>query len=298
MYQITDILNYENHTFSSCIPLFWGMENCAKGHSYGPRTRDYILIHFILSGTGSVLVEDQEYKIVSNQAFIIPANVTCQYIAGKTDPWKYCWVAFYASPDLLPTLFSHSSDLYICEKINAQYIKNIFFKILAKHFAFQDHHRLEEEFSSSYLNLSANMDISFSFDLAAALYEILSYLSLQSRTEANEMERRLREIKNYIDCYYNKPLQIKKIADEFSIHPNYLISLFKKKYGISPKRYMLNKRLSVAYKLLETTDYPVKDIACLVGYKNQLEFSAMFKKMTGKSPLAYRNEFLSQEGDY
>ena len=45
MYQITDILNYENHTFSSCIPLFWGMENCAKGHSYGPRTRDYILIH-------------------------------------------------------------------------------------------------------------------------------------------------------------------------------------------------------------------------------------------------------------
>ena len=98
------------------------------------------------------------------------------FLWDKTDPWKYCWVAFYASPDLLPTLFSHSSDLYICKKINAQYIKNIFFKILAKHFAFQDHHRLEEEFSSSYLNLSANMDISFSFDLAAALYVYPTFL--------------------------------------------------------------------------------------------------------------------------
>lgn len=297
MYQITDLINYENNTFSPCIPLFWGIESCTKGHSYGPRKRDYILIHFVLSGTGSVIVDDNKYKINANQAFIIPANTTCQYIADNINPWRYCWVAFYASPNLLQMLFSYSSDLYICKNINVQYIKNIFLKIIARHFSFRDNQYWKEEFSSKHLHLSNNMDISFSYDLAAALYEILSYLTCQNNSQSTESDKRLNEIKNYIDCYYNEPLQIQEIAKEFSVHPSYLIAEFKKKYGIPPKQYIINKRMSVAYKLLENSDCPIKDISYMIGYKNQLEFSSLFKKITGISPTIYRNQYLSCHSD-
>ncbi|MEZ3486555.1 MAG: AraC family transcriptional regulator [Lachnospiraceae bacterium] len=202
-------------------------------HSYGPRIRDYILIHFVLSGKGSVDVDGTTYILSSGQAFVIPANSKCSYIADKTDPWEYCWVAFYASSDILPLLLPVSSRAYIHQNINVQYIKNIILRMISRQFSFQKNAYAEKEFNSE-----------------------------------------------------------QKIAREFSIHPNYLTSLFKSAFGISPKQYIINKRISTSCNFLETSNHSIRDIAYMVGYENQLEFSQIFKKAVGKSPTAYRNEYL------
>jgi len=293
MFQITDLVNYEeDSSFSPCIPFLFGIEQCTKGHSYGPRIRDYILIHFVLSGKGSVDVDGTTYILSSGQAFIIPANSKCSYTVDRTDPWEYCRVAFYASSDILPLLLPVPSSSYIHQNINVQYIKNIILRMISRQFSFQKNAYAEKEFNSEHLHLTTNFDVAFSFDMTASLYQILSYLITRNKGISTEKEQRLQDIRKYMDCYYNEPIQVKTIAREFSIHPNYLTSLFKSAFGISPKQYIINKRISAAYNFLETSNHSIRDIAYMVGYENQLEFSQIFKKAVGKSPTAYRNEYL------
>ncbi len=88
MFQITDLVNNEeNRSFSPCIPFFYGIECCTKGHSYGPRIRDYILIHFVLSGKGIVDVDDTEYNLtlflLIQNAGISPTSRNHGSIAGR-----------------------------------------------------------------------------------------------------------------------------------------------------------------------------------------------------------------------
>lgn len=259
--------------------------------------RDYIIIHFILTGKGAITVENITYNLSSGQAFIIPANSCCWYIADKSDPWSYCWMSFYASSDILSLLIPSPSKPYIQQNINVQYIKSIILNIITKHFTFQKHQYSDEEFDSDHLHLSTNFDISFSFDMTASLYQILSYLISRNTIITTEKENRINDIKKYIECYYNEPLQIKKVAKEFSVHPNYLTSQFKATFGVSPKRYIINKRISVACNLLENSNYSIKEISYMVGYNNQLDFCQLFKKIIGKSPTIYRNHYKSHHPD-
>ena len=58
---------------------------------------------------------------------------------------------------------------------------------------------------------------------------------------------------------------------------------------MSPKQYLLNKRLTRAKELLKETNASVFEIANSVGYDDQLYFSRIFKKHIGISPTEYKN---------
>ncbi|MCI9166716.1 MAG: helix-turn-helix transcriptional regulator [Dorea sp.] len=83
-------------------------------------------------------------------------------------------------------------------------------------------------------------------------------------------------------------MQITEIPRLCSMHPTYLSAMFRKEYQISPKRYIIQKRIETAVQLLHTTDLTIKQISSFVGYANQMEFAQLFKKYTGKSPAEYR----------
>lgn len=66
------------------------------------------------------------------------------------------------------------------------------------------------------------------------------------------------------------------------------IHVFRESTGRSPKRYQTEIRMNEARMLLESTGYPVAEIALMVGYDNPLYFSRLFRAHVGMSPSAYR----------
>lgn len=64
---------------------------------------------------------------------------------------------------------------------------------------------------------------------------------------------------------------------------------FKKAYRTSPAKYIKQKRLEKAAKLLRSNTNPVSDIAWHCGFENVAHFSNAFRLAYGKSPRAYRN---------
>ena len=76
------------------LPLFVGYEKCKSAHSFGPFVRECYLVHFCLSGRGTLVNKDGEHKVKQGQLFVIRPGEITTYTADVNDPWEYAWIGF------------------------------------------------------------------------------------------------------------------------------------------------------------------------------------------------------------
>ncbi len=96
-------------------------------------------------------------------------------------------------------------------------------------------------------------------------------------------------IKSYIDSHFcDANIRIQTLAKKFNFSIQHFDRLFKKNQNISPKNYIINKRIIKAQSLLKGTDKSVRAISEECGFEDALYFSKVFKKILGMSPLNFR----------
>ena len=83
---------------------------------------------------------------------------------------------------------------------------------------------------------------------------------------------------------------LKDVARSFGIHPNYMTRTFHEKFGISPKKYLMDMKLKKACRLLTTTTLSIAVISSSLGFDDQLAFSRIFRKEYGNAPSEYRKK--------
>lgn len=99
------------------------------------------------------------------------------------------------------------------------------------------------------------------------------------------------KIKIYLRDHLSEPLSLQEISDLFAISQAYMSRLFRKYTRQSYNQYLTSIRMERAKQLLEeSSGLFVKDIAELVGYRDQFYFSRIFHSYTGKSPADYVKE--------
>ncbi len=104
------------------------------------------------------------------------------------------------------------------------------------------------------------------------------------KIEADLMER----AKKFIDDNYTQNINVFDVADAVFISEGYLSRNYAKKFNISPKQYILQKRISLAKNLLINSSLSSSEIALKVGFSNPQRFNDIFRKHIGLSPLEYR----------
>ncbi|OPJ55858.1 helix-turn-helix domain-containing protein [Alkalithermobacter paradoxus] len=87
---------------------------------------------------------------------------------------------------------------------------------------------------------------------------------------------------------YNNPPTIKALSKMVFLNEQKLKAGFSKHYHMSIGEYINHIRMTVAANLISTTDLSIEDIAYKVGYNYCANFSKMFKKIYGKTPLRFR----------
>ena len=61
--------------------------------------------------------------------------------------------------------------------------------------------------------------------------------------------------------------------------------------GIPIKAYILKAKISTAQNILVFSDFSIAEIADSLGFSSQSAFAATFRKITGLTPLQYRNRY-------
>ncbi|MBQ2704721.1 MAG: helix-turn-helix transcriptional regulator [Clostridia bacterium] len=89
--------------------------------------------------------------------------------------------------------------------------------------------------------------------------------------------------RNYLKADFSLDCAIEKSY----VSPTYFRRLFKEEFGVPPKQYIIEKRMSYAAELIMTDYYSLQEVASLCGYSDYKHFSAEFKKTHGVSPSKY-----------
>ena len=90
---------FPNEKFIDLGLYQYGWERCTPAHQFGPAARTHYLFHYVISGTGLLMAQDQKgetrnYSIKSGQGFLLYPGQISTYIADKTNPWEYTWLEF------------------------------------------------------------------------------------------------------------------------------------------------------------------------------------------------------------
>lgn len=101
---------------------------------------------------------------------------------------------------------------------------------------------------------------------------------------SREDYRCLQKAREIIDHRFLHPLTIQQIAQECFLSETKLKQGFKACFNCTVYEYIVEKRMELAYHLLQKEKYKVKDVVWMVGYSNTSHFIDAFKKRYGITP--------------
>ena len=101
----------------------------------------------------------------------------------------------------------------------------------------------------------------------------------------------LREARNLVDRHYAEPLDLDALAAAAGVSKYHFLRCFTATYGITPARYLTERRVERAQDLLRATNLTVTEICHLVGYSSLGSFSAKFTDLVGESPSAFQARY-------
>jgi AraC-like DNA-binding protein len=108
------------------------------------------------------------------------------------------------------------------------------------------------------------------------------------RATREELYRRLHWGRDFLASCYDQPLTVAEGARAARLSPFHFHRMFKAAFGITPMRFLQERRLEVVCRLLSTTDLPVTAICLAVGFESLGAFSWLFRKRFGVSPRQFR----------
>ena len=103
-----------------------------------------------------------------------------------------------------------------------------------------------------------------------------------------ELYQRLVRARDFMYSCYPQHLSLSDIADVACLNPYYFLREFKRAFSITPHQYLTERRMLVAKRLLKESNTSISEICLAVGYEDLTSFSKLFKKVTGRSPMNFR----------
>lgn len=243
-----------------------GITNPDKEYFISRNHSDYHIIEFILSGKGSLTVDEKEYRLEQGDVYILPPESKHSYRADAEHPYRKIWCNFYSDTFAKIQTVYHLDGKYVfrapeCEKDFVRLIE-------IAHFG----SRLNDDEWSN---------------VATVLMSILNKIAARTyRPEGDHViAARAKELLD--DAVYDS-ITVEELTRKLFVSKMFLTREFKSLYGMSPYHYYLNKKLSKAKLMLQSSNMTVKEISDKLCFADEHYFSGLFKRKVGVSPSEFR----------
>lgn len=130
--------------------------------------------------------------------------------------------------------------------------------------------------------------------LKAKMIELLSLLYIDSRRSqsSGHVDRHAADAvagaMAFIRENFAHSLTLSIISNAVNLSPTYFHRIFTNTVTMTPLQYLTKVRIKRARTLLVTTLLPISEIALQCGFESTSYFSAVFRKNTGYTPVAFR----------
>lgn len=235
------------------------------------RKDEHCLIQYCIDGEGALELDGIFYKILPGDAFILDIpGASRYYLPEYSGHWEFLYLEF--TKECLPFIWKIYGN-------NGPVIH------------FKDSCDIPVQMLSIYQK-ALNNELKTFFENAKYAIDLWLDLTAYALTSSNREISKIDLAKTYIDQhYFLETLNLDHVAENIGMSKYYLCREFRKKYGVTPGKYLRELRISQACRLLTTnTDFTLMDIAHMVGYDNDSYFGKVFKSVKGISPDKFRKQ--------
>lgn len=285
---------YTRYSFSEIADEDEYSDNVIAGETYGIdkssvmlHCHDYIEICYIKQGTGTYLIDGNDYSFEAGDIFVMGSNE----IHLAYNDRNVIMMVFLFKPGLLWSGAGYTFEMdylrtyWIIKQLRRHKIRpdDEFHPILADTI-FEMFHEQNEK-AAGYKLIVKSQLLKFTGYLRRSLGQEVG----ETRDSWGKDADLLLPVLEYMRTYYYKKIRIETLAalanmgiSTFNLH-------FKKVIGATPIEYINKIRVVKASQMLLETDGKIIDIAAECGFFSLPHFIGCFKKYTGKLPKDFRS---------
>ena len=108
----------------------------------------------------------------------------------------------------------------------------------------------------------------------------------------------VRKAQDYIESKLDEKISVEHLSTLFSVGRRNFDRRFIKATGNTPVEYTQRVKIESAKKTFETTQKTISEVMYAVGYSDLKAFREVFRKITGLSPLEYRQKYNKESLNY
>ena len=123
------------------------------------------------------------------------------------------------------------------------------------------------------------------------VFQLLAHFLKRALIKTETKDNRIEKAILYIRKHIHETINLSVLAENSYLSKDHFIRLFKRETGITPSKYINQKKIEKAQLILVTDDMSVKSVALALAFEDYSYFNRLFKKMTGVTPQEYRNSY-------
>ncbi len=231
----------------------------------------HILIYCV-KGEGWYQVNDQKYSVKPNQVFILPANVAHRYGTDDKNPWTIYWLHFMGSRanHFLQFLQQNADPSPVT--VSPQPERFHLFDDMLAHV-------------EMYFNIDNLVYANSSLARFLATFNNAVFTPTQTtQTPDDPVSRTIMFMRENL----SQTLSLEELAQIAGMSASHFSTVFRAKVQSAPINFFTFLKIQEACRLLENTQFRIKEIAYQIGYNDPYHFSRVFTNVMSVSPREFR----------
>lgn len=130
--------------------------------------------------------------------------------------------------------------------------------------------------------------MSLLYEAMAQVIATISPDQMARSLHLNAQQETVRPALEFINAHLAESLTTARLASLCCLSEDYFIRRFRECVGVTPTHYIQEQRVNRAAQRLAFSDDTIERIAGATGFGSRYYFTRIFKRFTGRSPVAYR----------
>ena len=267
-----------------------GRTSSPGGLPHHPHAHDFLVLAYVEKGGGSLQLDDRDWSARPGDAFVIAPGEVIEIGATGGLEATEGWAAFFP-PDVLEPRTAGAFLSWRAHPLLFPFVRGLAGGAQRLHVPPADRPVWSERFATLDRELAERRD-GYNEAVLAHLTLLLVSVSRLAADVAGDLELKneplLATVFDIIETRYAQPISLRDVAAAAGLSPGHLTTVVRRKTGRTVQRWIAERRMIEARRLLAGTDLTAEAIAGRVGYRDVSYFIRTFKSHHGVTPVEWR----------